>query len=106
MNYAETLSQLSNLFLKYQKEERDIFLTEKQRQEDGVVMLYSSGDFSNGRSGDVLYDQFREKRSYICRRLKILKYYIKKLVNSGCLGKRDYRYLKENGLYFENHNTV
>ena len=49
MNYAETLSQLSNLFLKYQKEERDMLWTEKQRQEDGVVMLYRSGNFSNGR---------------------------------------------------------
>ena len=101
MEYAETLSQLSKLLLRYQKEERDIVWTEHKRKEDGVVILDDRNVVVDGRSGDVLYDQFREKRCYVWRRLNILKYYIRKLVNSGCLGKRDYRYLQESGLYLE-----
>ena len=95
MEYAERLAELSNQFLRYQKEERELFWREWQRQEDGVVIKAPE---SERRTGDVLYDQYVGDRSYVGRRLKILRYYIRKLVNSGRLENRDYRYLQENGL--------
>ena len=76
---------------KLSKKERDLFLVEDQRQEDGVMS-------APGRFGDVLYDQYIADSSYVRRRLNILKYYIRKLVNSGRLEKRDYRYLQEKEL--------
>ena len=97
MEYAERLAELSNQFLRYQKEERELFWREWQRQEDGVMIKDRSLVF-NGRTGDVLYDQHVEERSYVRRRLRILRYYIQKLVNSGRLENRDYRYLQENEL--------
>ena len=97
MEYAERLAELSNQFLRYQKEERELFWREWQRQEDGVMIKDRSLVF-NGRTGDVLYDQYVEERSYVRRRLRILRYYIQKLVNSGRLENRDYRYLQENEL--------
>ena len=91
MEFAETLSQLSSQLLSYQKKERDLFLVEDQRQEDGVMS-------APGRFGDVLYDQYIADSSYVRRRLKILRHFIRKLVNSGRLEKRDYRYLQEKEL--------
>ena len=93
MEYAERLAELSNQFLRYQKEERELFWIEWKRQEDGVMIKAPEW-----RTGDVLYDQYVGDRSYVRRRLKILRYYIRKLVNSGRLENRDYRYLQENGL--------
>ena len=104
MEYAERLAELSNQFLRYQKEERELFWIEWKRQEDGVMIKapeWRTGDVLynfDRRTGDVLYDQYVGDRSYVRRRLKILRYYIRKLVNSGRLENRDYRYLQENGL--------
>ena len=99
MEYAERLAELSNQFLRYQKEERELFWIEWKRQEDGVMIKAPEWrDNFDRRTGDVLYDQYVGDRSYVRRRLKILRYYIRKLVNSGRLENRDYRYLQENGL--------
>lgn len=97
MEFAETLSQLSSQLLSYQKKERDLFLVEDQRQEDGMMS-------APGRRGDVLYDQYIADSSYVRRRLNILKYFIRKLVNSGRLEKRDYRYLEEKELLVSSKN--
>ena len=92
MNFVENLMHLSSELLKWKREEKHLFDVEVQRQKDGVIMRstvhYEILDF------DELYRRYRLDRSYVRRRIDKLKWYIRKLVNSGRLENRDWRHIE------------
>ena len=79
LKFAENLTWLSDQLLKWKREEKRLFDVEIHRQEKDAEC---QEDFD-------LWKCYMLDRSSVCERVRILKKYIRKLVNSGRLENRD-----------------
>ena len=77
LKFAENLTWLSDQLLKWKREEKRLF-DERQKEEDRID----------------LWKCYMLDRSNVCERVRMSKYYIRKLVNSGRLENRDWAYIE------------
>ena len=83
MKFAENLTRLSDQLLKWKKKEKRLFEVEVQRQEDADIDVHF-----------YLWRRYMLDRSNVCERVRMLKNYIRKLVNSGRLENRDWAHIE------------
>ena len=87
MKFAENLTRLSDQLLKWKKKEKRLFEVEVHRQEDADIDADIDVHF-------YLWRRYMSDRSNVCERVRMLKNYIRKLVNSGRLENRDWTHIE------------
>ena len=84
LKFAENLTWLSDQLLKWKREEKRLLDVEIQRQKDA--------ECEEDRID--LWKCYMLDRSNVCERVRMLKNYIRKLVNSGRLENRDWAHIE------------
>ena len=84
LKFAENLTWLSDQLLKWKREEKRLLDVEIQRQKDA--------ECEEDRID--LWKCYMLDRSKVCERVRMLKNYIRKLVNSGRLENRDWAHIE------------
>ena len=87
LKFVENLTWLSDQLLKWKKKEKRLFEVEVQRQEDADIDADIDVHF-------YLWRRYMLDRSDVCKRVRLLKNYIRKLVNSGRLENRDWAHIE------------